>query len=99
MRKRADAVELGHVEIEKDDVGLHPVDELDRCPAVRGGADHVELAALSEPARHQSAHDGGIVHDHDPGAGRARRRWQGGGGSAHEKSRAEQRLGRRQNPF
>ena len=64
-RQRADAVELGHVEVEEHDVGRDPVEGRDREPPVRHGRDHLDAAFL-QPPRDEAAHDDGIVRDQNP---------------------------------
>ena len=88
MRQRADAVELRHVEIEQDDIGLRAVDEVDRHPAVDGRADHLELAGFVQPTGHQPPDDGGIVDDHHARAVRGSRVQGNGGRRAHQRSLA-----------
>ena len=63
--QRRNAVELGHLDVEHDDVGIAAFDPVDGFTpgAQRRGDRHVRFAV--DPTRHQAARDDRIVHDHD----------------------------------
>ena len=65
LRQGRDAVELGHLDVEHDDVGPGVIEPLDRLAAVAQRGDELEPRRLVDPARQQAAHDGGVVDHHD----------------------------------
>ena len=85
QRQRRDAVELRHVDVEHDDVGIGALELSTASRPVRSDADdrHVRLGV--DPARQQAAHDHRVVDDHDAdrlvGGGRGAR---GGKGGTHD---------------
>src|SRR6188768_1277018 len=64
-RQRAEAVELGHRQVEEDEVGLEALGLDDRLVAVRGFADHVELVLL-EQGGERLARERVVVDEQDP---------------------------------
>ena len=65
QRQRRDAVELRHLDVEHDDVGIGALDLVDRVAAGAQQRDHVEIGLRRHPAREQAAHDGRVVDNHD----------------------------------
>ena len=80
-----EAVEVGHLDVEHDDVGIGAQDLIDRIAAGAQRGDDLEARLLVDPARDEAAHHDRVVDDHDANGvvrrgGRGRRK---GGGNAH----------------
>ena len=85
QRQRRQPVEVGHLDVEHDDVGIGARDLLDRLAPGAQRRDDLEIRLLVDPARDETAHHDRVVDDHDAdGILRARRRGRRkGGGSTH----------------
>ena len=70
-RQRRDAVGVGHVDVEDDDVGIGALELLDGLAAAAHRADDLQPRFRLDPARQQAAHDDGVVDDHHPDGSRA----------------------------
>ena len=66
--KRGDAVEVRHLDVEHDHVGIGALDLVDRLAAGAQRGDHFQVGFRLHPARKHAAHDDGVVHDHDADA-------------------------------
>jgi len=64
--EHADAVEVGHDQIEGHDVGLELGDLLEGVEAVAGDADDEDARAGAEDLAQHLARKGGVVDDQDP---------------------------------
>ena len=85
QRQRRNAVELRHLDVEHDDVGVAALDLVDRLTpgAERRRDRHVGFGV--DPARHQAARDDRVVHDHDADRSVGGSRTIGGGkGDTHD---------------
>jgi hypothetical protein len=65
LRQRGDAVQLRHLDVEDNNVGIGAPDFIDRVAAGAQQRYNIEVGFGRHPAREQPAHDGGIIHDHD----------------------------------
>ena len=61
--ERAEAVELGHLDVERDDVRLQRLHLLQRVEPVARGADDAKLAGALDELRDELAHEGAVVDD------------------------------------
>jgi hypothetical protein len=69
VAERLNAVELGHLHVERDDVGIQGVDLLECVEAVAGRADDAELPRAVHDLRDETAHERAVVHHEDRGLG------------------------------
>ena len=75
QRQRRDSVELRHVNVEHDHVGIDAFDLVDRFAATAQRADQPKVWLLLDPTPKQAAHHHGIIDHHDAdGRGRDRTR-------------------------
>ena len=65
LREHAEAVELRHHDVEQQDIGPQPLDQLDCGLAVGRLADDLDVGRLGEEAAQHRAHRRGVVDDHD----------------------------------
>lgn len=61
--QHAEPVEHGHREVERDDIGIELLDQLERVGAVVRGRHHVELAVAAQDARQHGARERRVVDD------------------------------------
>ena len=64
QRQRRNAVELRHVDVEHDDVGVALLDPRHRFAPGAQRCDDSHVGLGIDPARQQAAHDDGVVDDH-----------------------------------
>ena len=65
QRQRREPVELGHLDVENDDVGIGALELVDRLSAGPQRGDDLEPRLLLDPARDEAAHDDRVIHHHD----------------------------------
>ena len=63
-RQRGDPVDVGHVDVENDDVGIGALHLLDGFASAAQRGDDLEVGLGLDPARDQAAHDDGVVDHH-----------------------------------
>ena len=68
QRQRRDAVEIRHVDVEHDDVGIDALELVDGLAAGAQRGDDFKIGFGFDPARKQPAHDDGVVDEHDADA-------------------------------
>ena len=59
------AVEIGHLDVEHDDVGIGALELLDRLAAGAQRGDDLEVRLPRRSSARQAAHDDGVVDHHD----------------------------------
>ena len=64
-RQRGDAVDIGHGDVEDDDVGVPALHLLDGVAAAAERGDDLHVRLGLDPARDHAADDDGIVDHHD----------------------------------
>ena len=64
---RAEPIELGHLEVHRDDVGRELVHLAHRVEAVARGGDDAERPVAAEDVGEDAPHQGAVVHDEDGG--------------------------------
>ena len=77
QRQRRKAVDLGHLDVEQDDVRLRALRRIDGHPAVGRRRGDLEAARFGEPSADHAANDGTVVDDHDPRRATLRGNWNG----------------------
>ena len=65
QRQRRNAVELRHIDVEHDDIGVALLDPRHRFAAGPQRGDDLHVGLGVDPARQQAAHDDGVIDDHD----------------------------------
>jgi hypothetical protein len=63
--QQAEAVELGHLHVERDNVGTVGNNPIEGEPAVLSVADHFDVGKLFEDRTNDLAVEGGVVDDED----------------------------------
>ncbi len=64
-RKRGDAVEVGHVDVEHDDIGINAFKLIDGLSTGAKRCNHVEIGFGFDPTREEAAHDDRVIDEHD----------------------------------
>jgi hypothetical protein len=88
-RQGGDPVDVGHVDIENDDVRVGALHLRDRLAAAAQRSHHLQPDLSLDPAHQQTAHDDGVVDDHHADrimSGGLASRAQAGIGDAHRRT-------------
>jgi hypothetical protein len=76
QRERCNAVEVWHVDVEHDDVGIDALKLIDGLTPGAQCGDDVKIGLGFDPTREKPPHDNGVVDEHDANAPSGNgRRW------------------------